>query len=465
MCGVVGAMSVANLTYNMEKWFRDALYVDGLRGMDSTGVMSVSPKYEVSVNKKAMNPADFMDLKSTGNLLKTNHRVLLGHNRWATKGAINNANAHPFTHEHITMVHNGSLLSYYSLKDHTKFTVDSEAIAYSIAHDGAEETIKKLNGSFSLVWWDDDAKTMNFCRNDERPMYLSAVEGGKKIVFASEPEMITWLAGGEHTRNSKFKHEEPKQTEVGVLYTFDIGANEKGGRDLIAMTSKRVDLFTSTTRYSSNQGRGGWDKSSRRSLAQKREDKRNNVTPIKGGKRNGQPVAEKLKQFGLNRGDEVEFSYIDHSVVGTTNKMIVVGTMPTYPFLPIKAYNLNQTPYEFNERLTGKVVSIIINANEPHPSIILSDVQKIKPFVPDTFLEHLIEGDGEEDTKVYKGFNGRLLTEQEFNTLTKSGCAQCQCDLEAKDHEDHEWLDTNTVLCDECEIERQRFGSLCFPNI
>lgn len=115
----------------------------------------------------------------------------VGHNRYATRGKINQDNAHPFQHKHISLVHNGSLFTKYGLPDGNKFDVDSEAIAYSIAKIGMQETAPKLDGAFSLVWFDEERKTLNFCRNASRPMVFVFVDDG--MFFGSEAPMIEWV--------------------------------------------------------------------------------------------------------------------------------------------------------------------------------------------------------------------------------------------------------------------------------
>jgi hypothetical protein len=466
MCGVVGAVSIDTLSFPVEGWFKNALYVDGLRGMDSTGIIKVTSQNDVSIVKKALPPNEFLDLKATDKFFSGANKVLVGHNRWATKGAVNHENAHPFVHEHITLVHNGSLFTHHSLKDGNKFVVDSEAICYSIAHDGAEETIKKLNGSFSLVWWDDQKKTLNFCRNDERPMYLSGTPDEKTCVFASEPEIITWLAGGSHTRNTKFTHEEPIATETGIIYSFCIGANLsfKDKPSKLTLTTKKAELYVAPT-YP-NYGRGGWDKEERYALRNTRSNKRkgthNNVVNI--DPKSPTPVEKRLNEYGLKKGMSIDFNYLEHSIVGTSDTCVLMGIMPTYPYLPVKVYNMAIPKYAFSEELVGTLSSLIIDNKIPARPELVLDMRsvKVKKYVPDTFLEHLTKEDREDDI-MYRGFGNKDITGKEFDTLTKGGCANCQCDLYREDHLKHEWLSSDSVLCQDCAEERATYGSIMFP--
>ncbi|MFW3388022.1 UNVERIFIED_CONTAM: hypothetical protein RF648_18655, partial [Kocuria sp. CPCC 205274] len=173
-------------------FFETLLYCDIVRGDHSTGVysgFSFDPKEPVEVKiRKAAVPADvFIRKKGLWDEVKEEKRpathnanatvtklpkFLVGHNRYATMGEVVDRNAHPFQHGSITLVHNGTLDNQSLLPDHQKFAVDSENIAYSIDKIGIEETIKKLNGKFTLVWFDAKDQTLNFIRNKDRPFHF-----------------------------------------------------------------------------------------------------------------------------------------------------------------------------------------------------------------------------------------------------------------------------------------------------
>ena len=456
MCGIVGAMSVDNLPYNKEKWFKDALYVDALRGMHSTGVLSLNTLYTPRVVKRAMTPADFLDLKKAENLFKGQHRVLLGHNRHATKGAINNNNAHPFTHGHITLVHNGSLNVFRTLKGSEQFDVDSEAIAYSISVEGVAETVKLLNGAYSLVWWDANTKTMNFIRNDERPMHIAFFGEEKGAVFASEPWMITELADRKATT---FDHLEPQETEVGVLYTYEVGANKE--KKKIVLESKRLEMYKPVYYPPARQ-----------------PNRRNEADyPLRRARRNaarnsgGNHVDHKLDQFGLKRGDMVKFGYIEMEPT-PNGKCKITGAMNTSPWLPVKIYNAPRENYDFNADLKAKLVSIATDAASDYWPDVILDFKTIKlddgeddnPFWTKEELEQMgdgipghnsddINGEAEEvvEEKKYEIYNGELVNAQGFIDACGEGCANCSAPIFVDDHKEVEWRDRDTVLCKECK--------------
>lgn len=167
--------------------------MDAIRGRDSTGILRVDALGKPTIVKDALPSDEF--LKRPNVLAQTTQleRALfaVGHNRYATRGRINPDNAHPFQHKHISLVHNGSLFTKHGLPDGHRFEVDSEAITHSIAEIGIQETTKKLDGAYSLVWYDENQGTLNFCRNKERPMVFVFVEDG--MFFGSEGPMIEWV--------------------------------------------------------------------------------------------------------------------------------------------------------------------------------------------------------------------------------------------------------------------------------
>lgn len=237
MCGLIFAASKWTLSNNDVDIFKKMLIADQFRGEHSTGVFSLYHPYGkdryFNVVKEAMSGSVFANdiafkkavngLKhavQTGNTVTgiNSPRVLFGHNRYATVGAVNEKNAHPFTHGHITLAHNGTLRNQSLLPDHKKFEVDSENIAYSISTIGVEETIKKLNGAFALIWYDDNEQTINFLRNDEREFHLFETEGGDWF-GCSEEKMGEWILTRGKTPKRIKRHFE---LEPGTQYIFDV---------------------------------------------------------------------------------------------------------------------------------------------------------------------------------------------------------------------------------------------------
>lgn len=187
MCGLVGVAGYIGV--EERKVFTDLLIMDQLRGQHSVGVMGLRKNDTVEVQKRAIGVNDFLDLGKVNNLI-LNSKILIGHNRYATQGKKNSVNAHPFTHGDITGVHNGTLRQQFLLPDHKDFEVDSDNIFHAIAKNGINATWPLVNGAAALVWWDDSIGTLNFIRNEERPLWYCHSEDGHTIFWASEKHML-----------------------------------------------------------------------------------------------------------------------------------------------------------------------------------------------------------------------------------------------------------------------------------
>lgn len=231
MCGIVGVFG--QIGVKEETIFKQMLEVDSLRGRHSTGVVKVTADRVVSVKKKAVDGMDFVKLESTW-IAQGSNKVLIGHNRWATKGAVNDVNAHPFTHGHIHGVHNGTLSSQYGLKDYAKFVVDSDNIFYNIEHEGVEKTVPKLRGAFAIAMYDEEKETVQIFRNSERELSMAILNDGKTIIIASEFMMLEWVLYRNGFGEGDYKIIE--MVDTYKLITLSPFTLEKGGIKPISKT-------------------------------------------------------------------------------------------------------------------------------------------------------------------------------------------------------------------------------------
>lgn len=243
MCGIVlvGGNALGSRDVNL---FEQMLYCDIVRGDHSTGVFAgfrdYTTKEPILKLRKAAVPGDVFirtpslwgevkEHRKQSAVTKNSYTVMtpkfmVGHNRYATAGAVIDANAHPFHHGKITLVHNGTLTDQSLLPESNRFKVDSENIAYSIDKLGIEETIKRLNGAYTLVWLNTELQTLNILRNDERPFHLAETTVGEYF-GASEEAMLMWLLTRKKTGNPTLKRH--FECEVGVQYVFDVSEGFK----------------------------------------------------------------------------------------------------------------------------------------------------------------------------------------------------------------------------------------------
>jgi len=231
MCGIVGVISAFSngLSNDEAELFQDMLFFDTLRGWDSTGVFHVDNIGNVEINKEACHGPDFLitpQWKAQRAEAIRRGKFLVGHNRAATRGVINDVNAHPFVvDDELVLVHNGSYRG--SHKDLADVDVDSHAIAIHLHKAGTtpeeiSKALKEVDAAFTLVWYRVSTQTLHIIRNNERPLFIAKTTAGATM-FASELEFILHAASRRKVKIDGKVEEVP----VNTLFTFKMV--NKGG--------------------------------------------------------------------------------------------------------------------------------------------------------------------------------------------------------------------------------------------
>lgn len=219
ICGNVGV--AGKITIKEENAMKLLLILDAVRGIDSTGAAFIRGNGEVAVVKQVGNPYELAEDRRFNPAFLRLNRAIIGHNRWATQGAVNKRNAHPFEFETLVGAHNGSLTSKWRLEDAKDFTVDSENFFHHVDKKGLKDAMDNTAGAWSFVWWDKHAETLNFLRNKERPMYYTQSKDNATMFWASEGWMLD-VALARHG----IERFEIKSTNEDMHYSMHI--DEKG---------------------------------------------------------------------------------------------------------------------------------------------------------------------------------------------------------------------------------------------
>lgn len=442
MCGIVGVIGNMRLSRFHTSLFSQMLYADELRGHHATGIISVDKDKSVSYFKKAMPASEFLNLRTTDRVIneKRGIQALIGHNRYATQGAITDKNSHPFTHGEITLVHNGSLLEMDELPDNHLFDVDSEAITHSINKIGIEDTVSLLNGAFTLVYHDYSDNSINIVRNKERPLAFGTIKFERNMAFASEANMLNWIAG--RTNNAM---ESIHSLEPGMLMKIKLD-----DKDITDFSMTPLKLYKPKSLF------WGWPENARGKKQEKGKGEAATVSRIPNKRE--RKVSKVLESIGIEMGERIKFTalqfntYDQHSQMGK-----IEGFALEPPYHSIVAHGVHEVSYQENSEYTGEVVFCNTEGGyeEGESGGIILHLKKLQLELGDTTPPFEIEEEEEEPMEsnaplFLRGFGKDLLTLKQFNGLTSYGCCQCSGNLQPEEHEEIHWVDTHTPMCSGC---------------
>jgi hypothetical protein len=302
MCGLVGYVGLTTPAADMTKlqgFLWDALYVDTLRGADATGIALGRNGVVTELVKHAIAGPQFLELKSVITSMKDHARghggFAMGHNRAATSGGATSASAHPFQAGTVTLIHNGTLWQDWKLPEHPETDVDSAKICQAFAtREPTEkcrtEILEALDGDYALVWHDRRDNTMNFARNENRPLSFARVWGEDAIVYASEEHMLRFLL--HRNLDTTLAIEE---FAVGRLYSLDLN-----GLETVFNTSSFTPLEMEYGTWRKGQGTGMRVMTPNKTQPKGKKKKNKEQAPTAGGQREELSNAY-LKGLGANQ--------------------------------------------------------------------------------------------------------------------------------------------------------------------
>ena len=212
MCGIIGILGKHEAAPILVEALKRLEY----RGYDSSGIATV--KDDGSIDRR----------RAVGKLLELQDKLVfeplkgkagIGHTRWATHGEPNEKNAHPHTRGAVSVVHNGIIENFLTLREELKCDgynaetdTDSETIAVlcsKFMDEGdeplvaARKTVSKLTGSFAIAMLFEGHKNLIFAARSGSPL---AVGYGKNEMYLGSDALallpltkkITYLEEGDH---------------------------------------------------------------------------------------------------------------------------------------------------------------------------------------------------------------------------------------------------------------------------
>lgn len=455
MCGIVGFISLSDKdkTVAKENYFRRALFLDTLRGFDSTGFMAVPFNESFNtpiVYKRALAAPDFLQLRKSSKLLYNadNYFALVGHNRAATQGGVNDNTAHPFTHKHITLVHNGTLDTRHGLSGRGTFTVDSEDICNALSKvEDPKEVLEKLDGAYVLIWHNANTGTIHMARNKGRPLYFGFDKDGQNMLFASEE----WIIRGALGEKPAFSMSKYYLLKDGLHIQFNESMLNLNDHEL-----EEFKVYEAPVRYNYN----------------------NNANPY-GHNHYGNNRT--LEDYGYWKGERLRFKVDEISIYPTTKhqgleavctvygKVVNIQGMPKDPIISygVKLKVLTGGKKWKDEMELDKMIRANTFIGEASIGTVyhgrfeiqLANIQQFihsankkqeYPEPKDVDLPKLSN-----NSKVL-GPDGTFIKVRAFKKLVQEGCAWCTGNIYPEDADEIIWTDNKQPVCPDCiELEEE----------
>ena len=208
MCGIIAYKGKENAT---------SIVINGLkyleyRGYDSWGIVYLNNQ-KANLLKKVGKIGEFQGLNNL-----SSSSIAIGQNRWASHGAVTEANAHPHfsCDKNIYVVHNGIVENYEDLKEelikkghHFISQTDTEVIPHLIEEYrrnnsfvvACEKTFSRLKGLFAIVVLDKKTGEIIGTRKGS-PLVMGIGDGGLFLAsdvpaFLNETNKVIFLDDGD----------------------------------------------------------------------------------------------------------------------------------------------------------------------------------------------------------------------------------------------------------------------------
>lgn len=413
MCGLVGMAGAVGVTE--EKAFKDLLIIDSLRGPHSTGLCRINNVGNLKIVKAVGDPFELIVRNDYNIALQGLNKVLIGHNRYATKGAINKVNAHPFEFDNVAGAHNGTLTTQYLLDDSKDFEVDSENLYHHMNKHGVSATTSKLGGAYTLTWWDKTDNTVNLLRNKERPLFYTYSTSKGTLFWASEKWMLEGALGRNGIKHGAIidlpVHTQLKQKILfpvnGVTQpipspTFEVRPHYTPAVTSVVNTGKSVSVSPKVTSINSNGGK---------------------LKRLMGKSVEFYVLGEETSKEGLR--------YIDCRMLGFEKLDLRVHCFHNPDVLKL----LSNTEDDFS----GEIRRVVDRNGEAYGVIDLRTIKVIEYAEPDDLLE-----------LDYPGYNSERMTGATWASKTAKGCSWCSDVPVPSEKEDIIWIDDNNHVCVDC---------------
>lgn len=230
MCGIIGYTGSLDASGKLIKGLKSLEY----RGYDSAGIAVYNIELNEVIIAKSKGRVAQLEAKANGISGNTG----IGHTRWATHGNVSDTNSHPHKFGNVTLVHNGIIENYESIKNQLgvagrlKSQTDTEVVAalidnyYQIGSNPSNaiiKAIKEIKGTFALGILFDDIPNKIYAVRNVSPIVCCKNDDGAYI--ASDITAI-----GEYSK------------EYFVLPELSIAEISKDGFNIYDFNGNQVDI-------------------------------------------------------------------------------------------------------------------------------------------------------------------------------------------------------------------------------
>lgn len=255
MCGIIGYTGSLDASGKLIKGLKSLEY----RGYDSAGIAVYNSELNEVIIAKSKGRVAQLEAKANGISGNTG----IGHTRWATHGNVSDTNSHPHKFGNVTLVHNGIIENYESIKNQLgvagrlKSQTDTEVVAalidnyYQIGSNPSNaiiKAIKEIKGTFALGIMFDDIPNKIYAVRNVSPIVCCKNDDGAYIAsditaigeYSKEYFVLPELAIAEISRDG-FNIYDFNGNQVDIEYIeLDWDINSSGKKDFPFYMEKEI---------------------------------------------------------------------------------------------------------------------------------------------------------------------------------------------------------------------------------